>query len=54
MKKQKKASFDDYDDDSEYAKSVREQNRRRPVRNWTKVYIEHADEYDDLETFHKF
>lgn len=53
MKKQTKARFDDYDDESDYARSVREQRKRRPIKNWTKVYTEHADEYDEIDDFHK-
>lgn len=54
MKKYKKVRFEEIDDDSEYAKSVRDQRKRRPIKNWTKVYTEHADEYDELEEFHRF
>lgn len=54
MKKNKKARFEEYEDDSEYAQSVRDQRKRRPIKNWTKVYTEHAEEYDEYEEFHKF
>jgi hypothetical protein len=30
----------------------RNQRPKRPVRNWTKTYSEHQEEWDDYEEFH--
>lgn len=51
MKYTKKMRFNDYDDEEN---AERDTKQRRPIRNWTKMYVEHADEIDDLEDFHKY
>jgi hypothetical protein len=51
--KHKKNYFDRRNDDEEDQVNMRKQeHKRRPIRNWTKTYIEHADEADDLDEFH--
>jgi len=41
---------EDYDD-GEVA-DMRKGNKRRPIRNWTKVYSEHLDEADEIDDFY--
>jgi hypothetical protein len=50
--KQKKTRFDDYDDDGEVMS--KDNKRRRPVRNWTKAFVEHQDDYDEYDDFHNY
>jgi hypothetical protein len=40
--------YDDYEDDSK----TKKQDKRRPVRNWKKVWSEHVDDYDEIDDFH--
>jgi|SanBayMetagenome_1026888.scaffolds.fasta_scaffold00485_24 hypothetical protein len=39
----------DYDDEEQ---AERELKKRRPIRNWTKMYSEHADDIDEYDDFH--
>lgn len=62
--KQKKTHYTDYqydDEDDEYGnrKNTKKSNtqtditqRRRPIKNWTKVWSEHADEADEYDEFY--
>jgi hypothetical protein len=50
--KQKKTWFDDYDEEN-YARNSKDMRNRRPVRNWTKTFVEHQEDYDEYEDFHK-
>lgn len=38
-------------DDENYA-DMRTGAKRRPIRNWTKVYTEHYDEADEIDDFY--
>jgi hypothetical protein len=38
-------------DDEDYSE-FRKGNKRRPIRNWTKVYTEHSDEADEIDDFY--
>lgn len=38
-------------DDEEHA-DMRKGAKRRPIRNWTKVYTEHSDEADEIDDFY--
>lgn len=38
-------------DDEDYA-DLRKGNKRRPIRNWTKAYVEHLDEADEIDDFY--
>jgi hypothetical protein len=38
-------------DDEDHA-DMRKGNKRRPIRNWTKVYTEHLDEADEIDDFY--
>lgn len=45
-----------YNDDDEplvTKKIIEMREKRRPVKNWTKAWQDHAEEYDELESFHK-
>lgn len=49
-KKNHYGTHEDYDDD-EYAE-MRKGAKRRPIRNWTKAYVEHLDEADEIDDFY--
>jgi hypothetical protein len=49
--KQKKTWFDDYDEDN-YLRGTKDEKKRRPVRNWTKAFVDHQDDYDEYDDFH--
>lgn len=49
--KHKKTWFDDYDEENSH-RGAKDENRRRPVRNWTKVFVEHQEDYDEYDDFH--
>lgn len=51
MKYTKKMRFNDYDDNEIVERDLKQ---RRPIRNWTKAYVEHESEYDELEDFHRY
>lgn len=34
-------------------KEVKAVKPKRDIRNWTKAWEEHADEYDELDEFHR-
>lgn len=38
-------------DDEDHAE-LRGGNKRRPIRNWTKAYVEHLDEADEIDDFY--
>jgi len=38
-------------DDEEYV-DMRNGAKRRPIRNWTKAYVEHLDEADEIDDFY--
>lgn len=38
-------------DDEEYV-DMRKGTKRRPIRNWTKAYVEHVDEADEIDDFY--
>jgi len=44
----------DYEDEDGHPRTMRkrEQARRRPIRNWTKVWEEHRDDIDTLENLY--
>lgn len=42
-----------YDDYEEYNQTKKKpQQKRRPVRNWKKAWIEHEDQVDELDEFY--
>lgn len=41
---------EDYDDE-EYA-DMRKGQKRRPIRNWTKAFVQYEDEADAIDDFH--
>jgi hypothetical protein len=42
-----------YDDYEEFNKTKKKpQPKRRPVKNWTKAWIEHEDQVDELDEFY--
>jgi hypothetical protein len=49
-KKNYYGTHEDYDDE-EYAE-LRAGQKRRPIRNWTKAYVEHLDEADVIDDFY--
>lgn len=49
-KKNYYGSHEDYDDE-EYA-DLRKGQKRRPIRNWTKAFVEHLDEADEIDDFY--
>jgi len=49
-KKNYYGSHEDYDDE-EYA-DIRKGQKRRPIRNWTKAFVEHLDEADEIDDFY--
>lgn len=38
-------------DDEEYA-DLRKGQKRRPIRNWTKAFVNHQDDADDIDEFY--
>jgi hypothetical protein len=38
-------------DDEEYV-DMRNGAKSRPIRNWTKAYVEHLDEADEIDDFY--
>lgn len=44
-----KHDMDEYDEDNMPRR--KEQNRRRPVRNWKKAWDHHQTDYDDHDEF---
>jgi len=42
----------DYEDDEYQRTQRRKEARRRPVRNWTKVWQEHQDDLDTIENLY--
>ena len=49
----KKMRFNDYYDDEGEVMS-KDSHKRRPVRNWTKAFVEHQDDYDEYDDFHNY
>lgn len=49
-KKNHYGTREDYDDD-EYA-DMRKGQKRRPIRNWTKAFVEHQEEADEIDDFY--
>ena len=49
-KKNYYGTHEDYDDD-EYAE-LRAGQKRRPIRNWTKAYVQNQDEADAIDDFY--
>lgn len=49
-KKNYYGTHEDYDDE-EYA-DLRKGQKRRPIRNWTKAFVEHSDEADAIDDFY--
>lgn len=49
--KQKKTWFDEYDEDN-YHRESKDSRKRRPVRNWTKAFVDHQDDYEEYDDFH--
>lgn len=45
--------YDEYDEEEMDRPKKKEDNRRRPVRNWKKVWDAHGTEYEDLDEFHQ-
>ena len=50
MKNKKTRVYDDFEDDENHLK--KDIRHRRPIRNWTKAYIDHEAEYDEYDDFH--
>lgn len=38
-------------DDEDYA-DMRKGNKRRPIRNWTKAYVENQEDADEIDDFY--
>jgi hypothetical protein len=38
-------------DDEDYV-DMRKGSKRRPIRNWTKAYVQHQDEADEIDDFY--
>jgi len=51
MMKNKYKNFDD-EDEEVYPIKGKQQEHRRPIRNWKKVWNEHEDDYDELDYLH--
>lgn len=49
-KKNYYGTHEDYDDE-EYA-DLRKGQKRRPIRNWTKAFVEHSDEAEAIDDFY--
>jgi len=49
-KKNQYGTREDYDDE-EYA-DMRKGQKRRPIRNWTKAFVEHQSEADEIDEFY--
>lgn len=49
-KKNHYGTREDYDDE-EYA-DMRKGQKRRPIRNWTKAFVEHQEEADAIDDFY--
>ena len=49
-KKNYYGTHEDYDDE-EYA-DMRKGQKRRPIRNWTKAFVEHSDEAEAIDDFY--
>jgi hypothetical protein len=49
-KKNHYGTHEDYDD-AEYA-DLRKGQKRRPIRNWTKAWVEHETEADAVDDFY--
>lgn len=43
--------YDDYDADKLKGKKLSD-HRRRPIRNWKKVWAEHTTDYDEVDDFY--
>ena len=42
---------DDYDNDKVKGKKLSD-HRRRPIKNWKKVWAEHTSDYDEVDDFY--
>ena len=42
---------EDFYDEDEH-KDMRKNQRRRPIRNWTKTFIENQNDVDDIDEFY--
>lgn len=49
-KKNHYGTQEDYDDGE--VSDMRKGSKRRPIRNWTKAFVEHQDDYDEYDDFH--
>ena len=49
-KKNYYGTHEDYDD-AEYAE-VRKSQKIRPIRNWTKAWVEHEEQADEVDDFY--
>lgn len=45
--------YDDYEDEDTDRNNKKDDKKRRPVRNWKKVWDAHATDYDELDDFHR-
>jgi len=41
----------DYEEEDAHDSKTKLDNRRRPIKNWKKVWSEHTDDYDDVDDF---
>ena len=56
MKNNKKSNHDryEYDDEEDYRPAKKKDSpRRRPVRNWKKVWAEHETDWEEIDDFHQ-
>lgn len=58
MKNQKKFSKSHFYDDEDESlhvskKQLSESHRRRPIRNWTKAWVEHEEEAEEIDDFYQ-
>ncbi len=51
-----KSHFDEYDEDYEFDQQDKgkklSDHRRRPIKNWKKVWAEHTSDYDEVDEFY--
>lgn len=49
-------SHDEYDDDYDFDRNDKgkklSDHRRRPIKNWKKVWAEHTSDYDEVDDFY--
>lgn len=49
-KKNQYGTREEYNDEEH--SDLRKEHKRRPIRNWTKAFVEHQDEADEIDDFY--